>query len=638
MASPAAGDHHYLFVCTHGDCQLRDVVSHEFAEDHRRHHEREDDRRRSELAHAKRELEVRRTDAQRHRGRRKASSLESSSGETGCDEHVGDTTQPPSAHAVQELVDSFSNQLPGRIDDKGKSPMGIFVEAKDLVSYTRDWENSWGGEFGSFEYYSNLRTTHLVLALRASEPCSSHADPPHLMQVSRLACRSSPSESQRSMMLLSGHSRSMAWWAPETPGGINATDPLLTLTGPSRAIVFTGPVDVEIQLRLKGRTTEHEDKDLISKVLVYGRDPSDKFADAGIGNHDIMHSSCSSELCSLQVTSALLAGAVEATVICAKVIQGRWPKNLGIRIVARSASIDEDLVLLDARDGTFRVDLADGIIALSRHVVCVEKDGRLKLCIEAYSKRSGCMYEKSDVTELVPKRSSASLGRCKLAFCTVQFTVPQSPHLSDAHSSKRPGMPAYDGISESYKLTGHYKSRGNFCVAVTQEFQEYRTAFHQRVYQVRMYEGVGETMLVTQFILGLKEEIHSAVEIQLPSTIAIATQYALQVLAGGDKRRSGVVSDTSTTAGLSGMEQRGLAGGRVMMDERRMVAWSGVVVASTVAVAASYPAAVLVEECAGLLGVPYPGGQLCCLDIFNVISAWSGATLPRHHCKRKQQH
>ena len=56
-----------------------------------------------------------------------------------------------------------------------------------------------------------------------------------------------------------------------------------------------------------------------------------------------------------------------------------------------------------------------------------------------------------------------------------------------------------------------------------------------------------------------------------------------QVLARGDKRRSVVVSDTSTTTGLSGMEQRGLAGGRVMMDGRRMVAISGVVVASTAA-------------------------------------------------------
>ena len=56
-----------------------------------------------------------------------------------------------------------------------------------------------------------------------------------------------------------------------------------------------------------------------------------------------------------------------------------------------------------------------------------------------------------------------------------------------------------------------------------------------------------------------------------------------QALAGGDKRRSGMASDTSTTAGLSGMEQRGLASGRVMMDERRMVELSGVVVVSTAA-------------------------------------------------------
>ena len=44
-----------------------------------------------------------------------------------------------------------------------------------------------------------------------------------------------------------------------------------------------------------------------------------------------------------------------------------------------------------------------------------------------------------------------------------------------------------------------------------------------------------------------------------------------------------MASGTSTTAGLSGMEQRGVAGGRVIMDERRMVALSGVVVASTAA-------------------------------------------------------
>ena len=54
--------------------------------------------------------------------------------------------------------------------------------------------------------------------------------------------------------------------------------------------------------------------------------------------------------------------------------------------------------------------------------------------------------------------------------------------------------------------------------------------------------------------------------------------------AGGvSGRRSGVASGTSTTADLSDMEQRDLAGGLVMVDECRMVALSGVVVASTTA-------------------------------------------------------
>ena len=42
-----------------------------------------------------------------------------------------------------------------------------------------------------------------------------------------------------------------------------------------------------------------------------------------------------------------------------------------------------------------------------------------------------------------------------------------------------------------------------------------------------------------------------------------------------------MASGTSTTAGLNGMEQRGLAGGRVLMDECRAVELSGTMVAST---------------------------------------------------------
>ena len=51
-------------------------------------------------------------------------------------------------------------------------------------------------------------------------------------------------------------------------------------------------------------------------------------------------------------------------------------------------------------------------------------------------------------------------------------------------------------------------------------------------------------------------------------------------LDGRGVRWCGVPSLASMTAGLGGMEQRGLASERVMMDERRMVALSDVVVVS----------------------------------------------------------
>lgn len=69
--------------------------------------------------------------------------------------------------------------------------------------------------------------------------------------------------------------------------------------------------------------------------------------------------------------------------------------------------------------------------------------------------------------------------------------------------------------------------------------QEYRNNFNQLVYQVRLYEGaVSETLLVTQFVLGLKEEIRSAVEIQLPLSVNTAAEYALVQEAVLERNRS----------------------------------------------------------------------------------------------------
>jgi hypothetical protein len=108
----------------------------------------------------------------------------------------------------------------------------------------------------------------------------------------------------------------------------------------------------------------------------------------------------------------------------------------------------------------------------------------------------------------------------------------------------------------------------------------------------------------------------------------------------------------STTAGLGGTEQRGLAGVRVMMDEHRMVALSGVMVASTTARPGRVDASVLKmdrwqiaatasesapDRCVpktgivAWLGPPILDVRLCCEVHFGIRL---GLSAPLHHLDR----
>jgi hypothetical protein len=50
---------------------------------------------------------------------------------------------------------------------------------------------------------------------------------------------------------------------------------------------------------------------------------------------------------------------------------------------------------------------------------------------------------------------------------------------------------------------------------------EYRREFEHLVYHIRLYDAsLSNTMLTTQFIMGLKEELKLPVEIQLPELVA----------------------------------------------------------------------------------------------------------------------
>jgi hypothetical protein len=57
--------------------------------------------------------------------------------------------------------------------------------------------------------------------------------------------------------------------------------------------------------------------------------------------------------------------------------------------------------------------------------------------------------------------------------------------------------------------------------------EEYKKQFDKLVYQIRLYDpNMGGLMLVQRFILGLKEELRTTVEVQLPNTVAEAALFA----------------------------------------------------------------------------------------------------------------
>lgn len=57
--------------------------------------------------------------------------------------------------------------------------------------------------------------------------------------------------------------------------------------------------------------------------------------------------------------------------------------------------------------------------------------------------------------------------------------------------------------------------------------EAYRMSFEQLVYHIRMYDkSISETVLISQFVLGLKDELRSVVELHLPDTMAKAATLA----------------------------------------------------------------------------------------------------------------
>ncbi|KAM0839927.1 hypothetical protein ACQ4PT_060007 [Festuca glaucescens] len=188
---------------------------------------------------------------------------------------------------------------------------------------------------------------------------------------------------------------------------LDESHPFLHLPGPVRAIVSEEPVDIEIQLKVKGATAA-EDRALISYAFYY-----------------------------------------EGTIFGVHVVDEKLtPFEHGFKVVCYSLSqrgsenINEsppslEVVLFDSKVGTKR-GVKGGFINLSRQVVSVEMCGKLKVHIQAYS-QSGDVAAEGHVLA-APKRCNTSEHELDLAGFKVVFTVAWSLLIDDEDAILINGM------------------------------------------------------------------------------------------------------------------------------------------------------------------------------------------------------
>ncbi|XP_020173924.1 uncharacterized protein [Aegilops tauschii subsp. strangulata] len=198
---------------------------------------------------------------------------------------------------------------------------------------------------------------------------------------------------------------------------LTENDSSLCLTGPSRAIVAEDPVDFEVELRIIEGDDEIKDRVLMSLSKRYD----------GAEQPLCFHGS----MCSAELSLGRLAATVQATIVGVRVGKGRWPFECGGRVTCSLYSAEvgdhlcDEVVLLDSAE-KIPEDGLDGYISLSRSVVSVQLQGRLKVSIQAYGRS-----EPPVDVEFHPQDCNISMGSCFVYGTKVDITVAWSRLVRD---------------------------------------------------------------------------------------------------------------------------------------------------------------------------------------------------------------
>ncbi|XP_048553667.1 uncharacterized protein LOC125534498 isoform X1 [Triticum urartu] len=281
--------------------------------------------------------------------------------------------------------------------------------------YRRAWETSFGGVFGSFDDETALGPMRYT-----SGPIPENAVPASTLQIFSVRVTDLkhglwwPLHVYGSVATRDGadHNRNFLFRRTRDNCQIlTKEDPVLLLTGPSRAVLLAGLVTFEVQLMVKSKIELLADEVLASKVFFFHQ---------GSRREDSICTRIPYKHCALEFALAPLRHSVEATVTV-QLVDGSWPDgHQGLVFSCTDSIKDTKMLLLDCRDGRMPIG-PDGMFELSRRVVCAELGGTDKLMVSVQARRVGFLTRSQAVFK--PKMSGTSVGMCDLRFCKMQVTV-----------------------------------------------------------------------------------------------------------------------------------------------------------------------------------------------------------------------
>ncbi|CAL4946297.1 unnamed protein product [Urochloa decumbens] len=214
---------------------------------------------------------------------------------------------------------------------------------------------------------------------------------------------------------------------------LSEKDPHLVLTGPTRAVVLSDPVTIEVYLKVKG-PIELKDKTLCflaDEILCL------------IPVHScLLHRTCTSRFSTLEFTLGHIIFSVEAAIFV-RVVDGTWPNGFHGQFSASmvssgvTSSVDHDcedevpviggttsvnhkkVILLSFGDEKLPM-IGDGVVELSRRVVSVEVNSKLKVSVKAWQNDKDVM---ETVEEFMAKEADRSFGTLDIGSCKMDVIV-----------------------------------------------------------------------------------------------------------------------------------------------------------------------------------------------------------------------